>query len=342
MPQGHKGLMLFSGGLDSILALRLMLEMGVEMEAVHFSSPFCRCVPGGSSCADGVSTAARMGVKLHNLAMKEDFLEVIKHPPHGYGSGMNPCIDCRILMFSRARELMKKIGADFIVTGEVLGERPMSQRMGAMKLIEEESGLQGLIVRPLCAKLMPPSIPEKEGWVDRNKLLAIRGRRRKPQMELAERLGINDYPCPAGGCLLTDPAFAARLRDLIRNHPDCTINDVLLIMVGRYFRLSPSAMAVVGRNHAENLRLKSLRKEGDAFLEAVDVNGPVTVVRGEIEDAVLQTAAGLTVRYGQAAKRGLERVEVRCERDGEVSFLHVALADLDAEALDGLRVDVSG
>ena len=199
-----KALVLLSGGLDSILAVKLLLEQGIEVEAINFRTNFC-----GPSKAR--PAAKMLGVRLHEVDIRKEFLEVLKKPKHGYGSGMNPCIDCHALMLKKAGELMQKENScpersrriDFIATGEVLGERPMSQHKKALKIVEKEAGLEGYLLRPLSAKLLEPTIPEKENLVDREKLLAISGRNRKPQMELAARYGIKNYPTPAGGCALT-------------------------------------------------------------------------------------------------------------------------------------------
>ncbi|NQT21487.1 MAG: hypothetical protein HQ592_17410, partial [Planctomycetes bacterium] len=210
---------LLSGGLDSVLAVRVILDQGIDVEALNYVTVFCTCTPKNSSCSAASTAAAHLGVGLKTINTSRELLGAVKNPRHGYGRNLNPCLDCRILMFLKAKEYMQEIGASFLITGEVLGERPMSQRRDAMAIIERESGLDGLIVRPLCAKALEPSIPEKEGWVDRSKLLGITGRSRKPQIALAESYGINDYPCPAGGCLLTDAGFAARLRALMQHNP---------------------------------------------------------------------------------------------------------------------------
>ena len=255
-----KAIALLSGGLDSTLAVKLILEQGIEVEALNFVTPFCTCNRSGRCEAQHVGDRFDIPVKV--IGLVEEFFQVIRKPRYGYDSGMNPCLDCRILMFSGARERMEEVGAAFVFTGEVLGERPMSQRREAMCLIERESGLDGRLLRPLSARLLPPTIPEKEGLVDRDKLLTIEGRSRKPQIALAEQYHINDYPCPAGGCRLTDPGFASRMRDLVRHKEDFDLNDVNLLKVGRHFRLSPGVKAVVGRNEEENHRILALAKEG--------------------------------------------------------------------------------
>ena len=208
-----KAVALFSGGLDSILAIRLMLEQGIEVHALNFLTLFCTCTSKG--CMHQATKAARqLDVPLKVMNITEEYMEVVKNPKYGRGRNMNPCLDCRIFTFRKAKDFMEEIGASFVVTGEVLGERPMSQRRNAMEVIEKESGLSGYIVRPLCAKLFEPTVPEREGIVDRNRLLDIQGRRRDRQISIAKDLGISDYPCPAGGCLLTRKEFSERGRGL--------------------------------------------------------------------------------------------------------------------------------
>ncbi len=295
-----KAIGLLSGGLDSILAIKVLQEQGLEIEALNFHTLFCSCTPKGSSCSAAASAAKTLGVPLKVIATSDEFLEVVRRPKHGYGRNMNPCLDCRILKFSKAREYMLERGASFIFTGDVLGERPMSQNMEAMKLIERESGLAGLILRPLCAKLMEPTIPEINGWVDREKLLNIQGRSRKPQIAMAKDYGINDYPCPAGGCKLTEPNFANRLRDLMQHMPDFTKNDVQLLMTGRHFRLSGSTKAVMGRDANDNLKIMAYLKEGDIVMAVIDISGPTTLLRGADAEAWVEKAAIMTASFSKA------------------------------------------
>jgi tRNA U34 2-thiouridine synthase MnmA/TrmU len=272
------------------------------VEALNFVTPFCTCNRGGGGCA-ARRVAEEFDIPCKTVAITEEFFQVIRNPRYGYGSGMNPCLDCRILMFSRARERMEEIGAAFVFTGEVLGQRPMSQHRRAMRIIDRESGLDGRLLRPLSARLLEPTIPEKEGLVDREKLLALQGRSRKPQMALAEEYGVADYPCPAGGCLLTDPGFARRMRDLVRFRPGFDLNDVNLLKVGRHFRLSPEARVVVGRNEGENRRLQILARQGDSLFEVKGCGSPVTLLRGEAgadEEAEIRLAAAITARYSDA------------------------------------------
>jgi tRNA U34 2-thiouridine synthase MnmA/TrmU len=199
---------------------------------------------------------------------------------------------------------MEDSGAVFIVTGEVLGQRPMSQRKDAMHLIEREAGLEGLIVRPLSAKALPTTIPEKEGWVDREKLLRLQGRSRKPQIELAETYGIHDYPCPAGGCLLTDPGFAKRMKDLMLHKPDFSLNDVHLLKMGRHFRLSDGVKLVVGRNEEENQKIETFAQDRDILLKVSRFPGPISVLRGRLDEGDIEKAVAITAHYSKAKDSG--------------------------------------
>jgi len=294
-----KTLALLSGGLDSTLAIRVIQQQGIEVIALNFVTVFCRCTSHGSCKLEAVKVSEKFGIPIKVINTTERFLEIVKKPKFGYGKNMNPCIDCRINLFRIAGEYMREIGADFIITGEVLGQRPMSQRKEAMKIIDKEANLTGLVLRPLCAKHMEPTIPEKLGIVDREQLLQIRGRSRKNQIQLADVFQIKDYPCAAGGCLLTDPEFAHRMRDLV-NTCDANVNDVNLLKVGRHFRLDPQTKVIVGRNEEDNTRLDSLSKEGDYLLNLVDMPGPLTLLRGENTEGKIQTAAQITARYGKS------------------------------------------
>jgi len=210
---------------------------------------------------------------------------------------------------------MEESGASFIVTGEVLGQRPMSQRRDAMRLIEKEAGLKGLILRPLSARFLPVTIPEKEGWVNREKLLDISGRSRKPQIRLAAHFGIHDYPCPAGGCLLTDPGFARRMKDLMIHDLDFSLNDVHLLKMGRHYRLSPKTKLVVGRNEEENRKIEAFSQRGDVLLKTVRFPGPLSLLRGDAEATEMDMAASITARYSKA--KGMEKVEINFWKNDE-------------------------
>jgi tRNA U34 2-thiouridine synthase MnmA/TrmU len=329
-----KAIALLSGGLDSTLAARIILEQGIELEALNFLTVFCTCTNRGETCLASQKAVNALGIPLRVFNVSEEYLNVVKHPKHGYGSNMNPCIDCRIFMMKKAKAYMGESGASFIVTGEVLGERPMSQRKNAMRLIEKEAELDGLILRPLSAKLLPASIPEKEGWVDREKLLRIQGRSRKPQIQLADDFGIRDYPCPAGGCLLTDPGFARRMKDLIFYQPDFLLNDIHLLKLGRHLRLSPKLKLVVGRNEEENRKIQTFSQGGDILLKLACYPGPLSLLRGEAGEREIEKAGGITARYSKA--KDLEKVEVvykRVETNGDQSLSVTPISDKEIERL---------
>lgn len=313
-----------------------MLEQGIEIEALNYVTVFCTCTPKNSSCSAAKTAVAHLGVGLKTINTSRELLGAVKNPRHGYGRNLNPCLDCRILMFLKAKEYMEETGASFLITGEVLGERPMSQRKDAMEIIERESGLDGLIVRPLCAKALEQSIPEKEGWVDRSKLLSITGRSRKPQIALARSYGINDYPCPAGGCLLTDAGFAARLRDLIQHDPDCSLHDVRYLTLGRHYRISPAAKAVVGRNEDENKALLALAGDGDTLLEMAGIMGPLTVVLGTPSEEDLRTSAALTACHSKA--RGAESARVKAFDKSGADCREIATPPADESLAAKLRI----
>lgn len=329
-----KAVALLSGGLDSSLAAKVVMEQGIELEALNFMTVFCTCTNRGETCLASQKAVEALGIPLKVLNVSEEYLDVVKHPKHGYGSNMNPCIDCRIFMLKKARTYMEETGSAFIVTGEVLGQRPMSQRRDAMRLIEKEAELDGLILRPLSAKLLPPSTPEKEGWIDRERLLKIQGRSRKPQIQLAVHFGIRDYPCPAGGCLLTDPGFAKRMKDLILHQPDFSLNDVHLLKMGRHFRLSLKSKLVVGRNEEENQKIQTFSKEGDILFKVARYPGPLSLLRGEGEEGEIERAAAITARYGKA--RDLKKVEViytKMKGNGERSLSISPVSENEIERL---------
>ncbi|HEO63817.1 MAG TPA: DUF814 domain-containing protein [Candidatus Omnitrophica bacterium] len=296
----NKAVALFSGGLDSMLAIKLMIEQGIEVYALNFLTIFCTCTSKG--CMHQATKAAKeLGVPLKVMNITMEYMEIVKNPKHGRGRNMNPCIDCRIFTFKKARAYMNEIGASFVITGEVLGQRPMSQKQHAIKTIERESGLQGLIVRPLSAVLFESTLPEKMGIVDRKKLLDIQGRQRVRQFKLAEELGINDYPCPAGGCLLTDKSFSDRLKDLFEHKPGYEPNDLHLLKTGRHFRISASAKLIAGRDEKENNKLITFAQPGDYIFDVVDIPSPIGLVRGNLDEADRYLAASIIVRYSDAS-----------------------------------------
>jgi len=273
-----KAVALLSGGLDSTLAIKLILEQGIEVHALNFLTVFCTCTSKGCR-HQATKVASELNVPIKVMNVTEEYMEVVKNPRHGRGRNMNPCIDCRIFTFKKAKEFMAEIGASFVITGEVIGQRPMSQRKQAIMTIEKESGLKGLIVRPLSAKFFEPTLPEQEGIIERDKLLDIDGRQRKRQIALANELGINDYPCPAGGCLLTDENFSNRLKDLLKHSPDYDISDLHLLKIGRHFRISDNLKFIVGRDEKENERLVTFAKDGDIIFDIMDIPSPIGLAR---------------------------------------------------------------
>ncbi len=297
-----KALALLSGGLDSLLAARLIMEQGIEVIGVSFVSPFFGA--GGAKIG-----AEELGIELVVIDITEEIFRTIEAPKHGYGKHMNPCIDCHAMMVKTAAGKLEELGASFIVTGEVVGQRPKSQMRFGLGAVERESGIGGRLLRPLSAKLLAPTVPELEGWVDREKLLGLHGRTRKPQIELAEQFGIERYASPAGGCLLTDENFARALKD-VRKHGALSSVDVRLISMGRQFRLTDTAKLIVGRNHAENERLFELESEGVMFIKAVEHKGPVGVFRGEPTPENLEMSSRLVARYADTEEG--ESIRVRC------------------------------
>jgi tRNA U34 2-thiouridine synthase MnmA/TrmU len=286
-----KAVALFSGGLDSILAVKLIQEQGIEVKGVNFKTPFFGL--------DQALTAIKdLDMDLEIIDITGELLEILKNPLHGFGKNMNPCIDCHTLMFKKAGEYMTKIGASFILSGEVLGERPMSQNRNSLSLIERESGLEGRILRPLSALLLPETIPEKEGLVNKNKLLNISGRSRKRQMELAAKMNLKDYPSPAGGCKLTEPDFSKKLRDLF-NQEKYSLEEIELLKLGRHFRLNRDIKLVVGRNKEENEQLKDFFQEGDFLFIAKNLKSPISLLKKgfKLNNDFIDKSCQITARY---------------------------------------------
>ena len=291
-----KALAMLSGGLDSILATKLIINQGIEVEAINFQGFFCSCK--GSNV--GVDETARLlGVPLKVVTVGCNYLAMLRNPKHGYGKNVNPCVDCKIYMLKEAKKHAKKIGAAFIITGEVLNERPMSQHLQALRIIEEESGLTGKLLRPLSAQLLPETIPEKKGIVKRSRLLNLCGRSRKPQIKLAKELGITRFPSPSGGCLLTEAEFAARLRDLFKHRKRCSVDEVALLRVGRHFRFGENKI-IVGRDEKENKTLMEEKGRHDLAFEASGIPGPTSLLQGQKSKKAIELAAKLTGFYADA------------------------------------------
>ena len=293
---------LLSGGLDSQLAVRMMQEQGFEVSAVAIKTPFCDFDCGRGCGFEIRERADDLNVNLKTVYLGDEYIEMLKHPKYGIGAGFNPCIDCRAMMFNAAKKHMDEIGAEFIISGEVLGQRPMSQHGPALRTIEKESGLVGKIVRPLSAALLPETDPEKNGLIKRENLGMIKGRTRRAQLDMAKKYGIENPPNAGGGCLLTDPTFGLRAKDLFAHTETPTINDIDLLKIGRHFRFDEQTKFVVGRNKDENEMIKAIALPGDILFHARDHMGPVSILRGKNTDVYVKFASSITLRYSDAPK----------------------------------------
>lgn len=325
--QPRRAAALISGGLDSMLAAKIVLDQGVDVEGINFYTGFC--VEGHTHAIrkrpraqpkrnNALWVAEKLGIKLHIVDVIDEYKRIVLNPEHGYGANLNPCLDCKIFMVRKAlgNRLIDENGFDFVVTGEVVGQRPMSQRADTLPLIARESGAEDRLLRPLCARNLPPSLPEREGWVDRDKLYAFHGRDRKPQIALAEKFGFDDYAQPAGGCcFLTDAKYARKLADLwtSRGARDYEIDDIMLLKVGRHIRPAAHYKLIVGRDEGENNFLSGYRHRFPA-LKTVSHEGPLTLIDGEPDDADLRFAARIAARYSQG--RAAAEVAVRAQRPG--------------------------
>jgi tRNA-specific 2-thiouridylase len=331
-----KAVALYSGGLDSSLAILTVLRQGIEVKAVTFLNHFGCDISDRSSCSRNPFPAAeRFGFEVKLCHLSEKFVEIVKHPKFGHGKNMNPCMDCRILMLREAREFMDMAGAEFIITGEVLGQRPMSQRRDALDIIDREAGLRGHVVRPLSAKLLKPTVAEEKGIVDRQGLYGFSGRSRTPQIALAREFGLTDYPAPAGGCLLTEPNYSYRLRELLSHDPDPSLLDLQFLRVGRHFRLNPGCKIIVGRNREENETLERTAGHGGLFLRVLGYGSPVTLVRGGAEEEVLMTAAAICARYSDA--KDLPAADVEITLGDRRVILHVPPAACGT--IEGMKIE---
>jgi tRNA-specific 2-thiouridylase len=288
-----KGISLLSGGLDSLLATKVILEQGIEVLGVTFETPFF-------SARKAQKAATDMGLTLLTLDITEEHIEMLKAPKYGYGKNMNPCIDCHTLMLNKAGRIMEEEGADFVFTGEVLGQRPMSQNRQSLYIVAKNSGYGDYILRPLSAKLLAETKPEIERKIDREKLLDFRGRGRKDQLALARHYGISDYAAPAGGCLLTDPLFSKRLKDLFDHQKDFKIRDVNLLKVGRHFRTDTFSKVIVGRNSFDNEAILRLSEDRDTIIRMANFPGPTVLVPYECDDRTLLLAASICALYSDA------------------------------------------
>ena len=302
---------LLSGGLDSQLAIKMMQEQGFDVSAVAIKTPFCDFDCGRGCGFEIRERADDLNVNLKTVYLGDEYIEMLKHPKHGIGAGFNPCIDCRSMMFDAAKKHMEEIGAEFIISGEVLGQRPMSQHAPALRTIENESNLVGKIVRPLSAALLPETDPEKDGLIKRENLGMIRGRTRRNQLDMAKKYGIENPPNAGGGCLLTEPQFGIKAKDLFSHTKNPTINDIDLLKIGRHFRLDEETKFIVGRNKDENEMIKAIALPGDILLEAKDFVGPVSILRGSNAKEHLKFASSVTLRYSDAPNNEQAIVSIR-------------------------------
>ena len=339
MSQPRKAVALISGGLDSLLAAKVMLEQGIHVEGINFYTGFC--VEGHTHAIrkkdrvkpkrnNALWSAEQLGIKLHIVDIIEEYKDIVINPKHGYGANLNPCLDCKVFMVQKARQWMEKNNFDFIITGEVIGQRPKSQRKETMPVIAAESGADDLLLRPLCAKYLPETLPEREGWVQREALFDFEGRSRKPQMALAKQFGFEDYAQPAGGCcFLTDAKYSVKLADLWKTQGEkrYELDDIMLLKVGRHLRPRAHFKIIVGREEGENRFLEGYRKQYDS-LYPLSHKGPLALIDGKTSEEDVQLAARLTARFSQG--RSADQVELQWQKkNGEKSLLRVEPMPVD-------------
>lgn len=315
-----KAVVLYSGGLDSTIALELVKKWRITVYPLHLTHQFLHS-----------KTLPRIP-KLKKIDITKELIEIIRSPKYGFGENLNPCIDCRILMLKKAKEYMEEIKADFIVTGEVLDQRPFSQRMEMLNLVVKKAELEGLVVRPLCGGLLPETIPEKKGWIKREDLLKIQGRSRRPILALAQEMNIAEFQTPSGGCLLTDPGFSRRLADLMRHQEDIKPEHIALLKIGRHFRLAPEAKLVVGREAEENEKLKEFGSLCQYLLYVPDTGSPIGLLLGGKD--FLSLSAGIIARYSD--KKSESEVEVWYKEKKKTGRLKVA--PIKDEELNNYRI----
>ena len=334
MSKQIKAVSLISGGLDSLLSTKLMIDQGVHVEGINFFTGFC--VEGHTHAIrkqkndkqkrnNALWVAEQLGIKLHIVDVIEEYRDVLLNPKHGYGKNMNPCLDCKGFMVKKALEWIQQNDFDFIITGEVMGQRPMSQRKDTMPIVQEESGADDLLLRPLCAKHLPETKPEREGWVDRDQLLDFSGRTRKPQMALAKKYGFEDYATPAGGCcFLTDKQYSDKLVDMwqSRGNRDYQLDDLMMLKVGRHIRPNSRFKLIVAREEGEVKFLEGYRNQY-ANLYPTSCNGPLALIDGEPNQQDLQLAAKILARYSQGRDQTSVDIEVKLD-SGVMQQLSVA------------------
>jgi len=338
--QTKKAVALISGGLDSLLAVRVIQEQGIYVEGINFYTGFC--VEGHTHAIrkkdqkklkrnNALWSAEKLGIKLHIIDIIEEYKDIVINPKHGYGANLNPCLDCKVFMVKKAFEWMQTHDFDFVITGEVVGQRPKSQRKDTLPLIQQESGVEDRLLRPLCAKKLTETLPEREGWVDRDKLLDFSGRNRKPQIALAKQFGYEDFAQPAGGCcFLTDESYSVKLEDLwsSRNQRNYEIDDIMLLKVGRHVRPVANFKIIIAREEGEGKFLQGYRKQYDSIM-TISHAGPLALLDGSYNEEDIQLAARIVARYSQG--RDAEEVELKYQtRDGNVSPIFIKpLAEKD-------------
>ena len=316
-----RALVLTSDGLDSILTMYILKYQGIDVVGIHMVTWFN--IPKFTLLEDQPEFYTYHGFKIYNVDVSEEYIPILLNPKYGYGTSVNPCIDCKILFFKKAKEYLDKFNADFVATGEVIGQRPMTQNKRAMKLIEEKSGLKGLLLRPLSAKLLEPTIIEEKGWVNREELYDISGRNRKRQLELAREFGIKDYPSPAGGCILTEKNFKPRFDDLIKHTDNISVIDFLTLRYGRHFRISKGSHLIVGKNFEENEFLKRL-KWGNIRLDLINIPGPYCLFKWDGRISTFKLALQICLKYSSHEKKNVKSVLIKATKNrGKVKELLV-------------------
>lgn len=292
-----KGVLLYSGGLDSLLAAKILMEQDIDLIGLHFVLPF---YPPGFNFneLDAAKQAKKIGLKLKFYKCGQEYLQMLKNPIHGYGKNINPCIDCRIFFINKAAEYMEQLNADFVATGEVVGQRPMSQLKHTLRHIEKSTNLTGRLLRPLSAKILKPTIAENEGKIDRTRLLDLNGRGRKRQFKLAEEYGITDYSSPSGGCLFTDKNIASRIKDIFDKEDEIKEIDLYLSTIGRQFRTDKNSKIIMARNEQESMDLENIKQFADSMLYP-EFRGPTVFIKGKIDDKDLSAITSIMARYGK-------------------------------------------
>ena len=343
-----KAVGMLSGGLDSTLAAHIMKKMGVVIQGVNFSTGFCITdhhrklnrsdEPVQKMQNEALRLGADLEIPLEIIDISTEYWDILLNPKHGYGANMNPCIDCRIMMFSKAKIYMEEIGAHFVFSGEVMGQRPKSQRKPTLSIIAEQAGLEGYLLRPLSAKLLPETIPEQLGWINRDELYGISGRSRSRQLDLVDEFDVGYYPQPAGGCCtLTDESYSNKLSDMLKdnNNQPITPEDVILLKVGRHFRPAPGVKAIIARDEEES-RFLSGFKFGRTLLETENYGGPTTLITGDLTKELISDVARITARYGQG--RDADSVTLKCISNGDSSNIEVTPFAKDEKLIKEWRV----